>query len=152
MHSRIGISWALMGVLTLGCSSYRYMRDLTPELEVSRREYVLNNPGNRFNDDIRDGRVRSGMSRLQVRITWGDPDRIDAGLSPRIGEVWSYEESETSRSTTYRLHFDGERLARMEMVRGAVPLPSAETDRRAKKRAEEGLQPATDTRKPGDLR
>lgn len=151
MRSRIGISWVLASLLIGGCSSYRYMRDLTPELESSRQEYVVNNPGNRFNPDIKDGRVRAGMSRLQVRITWGDPDRIEGGEGAR-GEVWSYDETDGSRSATYRLHFAGERLADMEIVRGAVPLPSTESERRAQKRAEEGVRPPTDTRKPGDLR
>jgi outer membrane protein assembly factor BamE (lipoprotein component of BamABCDE complex) len=47
------------------------MRDITPELQTSRQEYVVNNPGNHFNDDIEVGRVRKGMSRLQVRSTLG---------------------------------------------------------------------------------
>ena len=67
-----------------GCSSYRYMRDATAQLEDTRSAYVINNPGNKYNDDIVQGRVRPGMSRLQVRVTWGDPDQAQAILTATV--------------------------------------------------------------------
>jgi hypothetical protein len=115
MTSRSGILLKLVFGATLlcGCQAYRYMRDVTPEVEASRREYVDTNPGNRYNDDITTGQVRTGMSRLQVHVTWGDPDRVSRGAAAggRAAELWSYEEADESRGQcVYVLRFTGEIL------------------------------------------
>jgi outer membrane protein assembly factor BamE (lipoprotein component of BamABCDE complex) len=125
------------------------MRDTSPDLHTSRQEYVVNNPGNHFNDDIEAGRVREGMSRLQVRSTWGEPDHV----APRVGsEVWSYQEIEVSRgSSVYHLRFDGELLTEVDIDRaGAVPATNPNVD---PKQADKTLVPGTTTtstgKKPG---
>jgi hypothetical protein len=112
----------------IGCSSWRYIRDPTPDIENARQEYVVNNPGNRYNDDIASGRVRKGMSRLQVRVAWGDPDEV-AQNRERTAEVWAYQEYEASRgSSVYLLHFDGELLTQVDIDRaGALPSSEAES-------------------------
>lgn len=123
------------GVLVgpLGCGTYRYMRDVTPEIQHSRQDYVLNNPGNGYNDDISFGRVRAGMSRLQVRVAWGDPDRVDLSTKPGSGETWSYDETDTAPSTSvYLLHFDGEVLSDVRVDRSGVLLPTAVNETRQK--------------------
>ena len=104
--------------LAVGCSSYHYMRDITPELQTSRQEYVVNNPGNHFNDDIEVGRVRKGMSRLQVRSTWGEPDQLTHRTTN--AETWSYQENEPGRGTSvFHLLFTGELLTQVDVVRHA---------------------------------
>ncbi len=134
------------------CGPFRYMRDTTPELDQSRNDYVTNNPGNRFSDDILDGRVRRGMSRLQVRVTWGDPDRAEAGRVPQ-STVWTYMEEEASRGAVqYNLHFEGELLTRLEAKHGAPELPSSDANR-ARKIAEDATLKGRDGgKKPGDSR
>lgn len=113
---------ALLAVM--GCSgSYHYMRDTTPQLERMRFDYVRNNPGNKYNEDILVGRVKPGMSKLQVRITWGDPDHAFRGDRPGIDELWTYGEDEPSRGVSiYQLRFAGERLQGVEVERGTIPL------------------------------
>jgi outer membrane protein assembly factor BamE (lipoprotein component of BamABCDE complex) len=140
---------ACLPMAALGCSSYHYMRDASPELHSARQEYVVNNPGNHFNDDIADGRVRKGMSRLQVRSTWGDPDQV----TPRAAnsEVWSYQELEASRgASVYNLRFDGELLTEVDIDRaGAMPGTNTAED---PKQEDKTLVPATTTstsKKPG---
>ena len=126
---------ALAGLLAaaLGCGTYRYMRDATPEIQRSRQEYVLNNPGNRYNDDISLGRVRAGMSRLQVRVSWGDPDRVDLSTKPGSGETWSYDETDATNGTSvYLLRFDGEALSFVKIDRSGVLLPTAVNEPRQK--------------------
>jgi len=131
------------------CGPFRYMRDTTPELDQSRNDYVTNNPGNHFNDDILAGRVRTGMSRLQVRVTWGDPDKSQAGRIP-LSTVWTYQEEEPSRGVVqYHLHFEGELLARLETQHGAPELPSSDADRARKAADDAGLK-GRDGKKPGD--
>ena len=133
------------------CGPYRYMHETTPELDVSRNEYVTNNPGNRYNDDILDGRVRPGMSRLQVRVTWGDPDKAVAGRVPQ-STVWTYEELEPSRGVVqYLLHFEGELLSRLETQHGAPELRSEET-RDQTSTEDSNLKSQGTGGKPGDLR
>lgn len=132
------------------CGSIRYMRDLTPELEQSRTEYVTNNPGNRFNDEILAGRVRPGMSRLQVRITWGEPDKAEIGRIPQ-STVWTYQEDEPSRGVVlYHLHFEGELMSSIEVKHGSPELPSTDADR-ARKKADDAVLKGRDSgKKPGD--
>jgi len=131
----------------VGCTTFRYMRDPSPELEQSRQEYVVNNPGNRYNGDISEGRVRMGMSRLQVRTTWGDPDRSEAGRFAG-STVWSYDEEDPARGVVeYRLQFAGERLQNVEILRGANQLP-ADRVREATKRDDAGLKTQAG-KKPG---
>jgi hypothetical protein len=133
-----------------GCSSYRYMRDSTPDLESSRFDYVENNPGNKFNDDIESGRVRKGMSRLQVRVTWGDPD--DVAPQPPNSELWSYEEQADAAqtvATVYQLRFDGEILTDIDTDRRGVNLLSTEDRERRQRRQDADAGTGTDpTRKP----
>jgi len=147
-HSPLALL-ACLPMAVLGCSSYHYMRDPTPDLHTSRQEYVVNNPGNHFNDDIEAGRVRKGMSRLQVRSTWGDPDHV----TQRVGsEIWSYQEFEASRgSSVYNLNFHGELLTEVDIDRaGAVPGTNPSED---PKRTDKSLVPGTTTtstgKKPG---
>ncbi|HYV65264.1 MAG TPA: hypothetical protein VE964_03415 [Myxococcales bacterium] len=111
-----------------GCNSYRYLRDSTPQLEQMRYEYVRGNPGGKYNNDILAGRVMPGMSRLQVRVTWGDPDQVRAGSTPGIDQIWSYAENEPSRGTSvYELHFTGEVLEGVEIQRAALVLNTSPT-------------------------
>jgi len=132
------------------CGSFRYMRDTTPELDQSRKDYVLNNPGNRFNDEIITGQVRPGMSRLQVRVTWGDPDKAEAGRIP-LSTVWTYQEEEPSRGVVlYHLHFEGELLARVDTQHGAPELPSSDAERARKAADDANLKTRDSGKKPGD--
>jgi hypothetical protein len=111
----------LLGVV--GCNSYQYLRDPTPDLERMRYDYVRNNPGNKFNNDILVGRVKPGMSRLQVRVTWGDPDHVYSGDKPGIDQVWAYSEDEPSRGlSVFRLRFAGEVLENVDVSRNAIVL------------------------------
>jgi hypothetical protein len=130
-----------------GCNSYRYMRDSTPQLEESRSAYVVNNPGNKYNDDITQGRVRPGMSRLQVRVTWGDPDQVLPGGSTGIDQVWAYAEVEPSRgSSVYRLLFAGEYLQDVEVSRGYSVVSTTPTQE--EQPAQVGLESSGATDKP----
>lgn len=116
-------SWGLLAATLLfsSCTTYQYVRESSPDIEKSRRDYVHNNPGNRYNDDIEEGRIRDGMSRLQVRVTWGDPDRIVTNAANT--ETWAYDETETSRGVVvYNLRFDGELLTHVEIARAALQL------------------------------
>jgi hypothetical protein len=111
-----------------GCNSYRYLRDSTPQLEQMRYEYVRTNPGGKYNNDILAGRVVPGMSRLQVRVTWGDPDQVRAGNAPGLDQIWAYAENEPSRGTSvYELHFTGEVLGAVEIQRAAIVLNTSPT-------------------------
>lgn len=111
-----------------GCNSYRYLRDSTPQLEQMRYEYVRSNPGGKYNNDILAGRLMPGMSRLQVRVTWGDPDQVRAGSTPGIDQIWAYAENEPSRGTSvYELHFSGEVLESVEIQRAALVLNTSPT-------------------------
>jgi len=123
------------------------MRDPTADLERSRIEYVENNPGNKYNDDIASGKVRKGMSRLQVRVTWGDPDQV--APQPPGTEFWAYEETEPARgNSVYQLRFDGEILADIDVERASLQLQNSEERARRQRREETGTR--TDTaRKPG---
>ena len=95
-----------------GCgSSVIYYGDTTPKMETLRQEYVRNNPENRFNEDILAGRVQPGMSRLQVRVAWGEPDRMSKGDRAGIDQVWTYAEDEPSR---------GESLFQMRFYQGVL--------------------------------
>ena len=111
-----------------GCNSYRYLRDSTPQLEQMRYEYVRSNPGGKYNNAILAGRVVPGMSRLQVRVTWGDPDQVRAGNTPGIDQIWAYAENEPSRGTSvYELRFTGEVLEAVEIQRAALVLNASPT-------------------------
>ena len=122
---------ALAGLL--GCGTYYSMREATQELEHARQDYVLNNPGNRYNEDITVGRVRAGMSRLQVRVAWGDPDRVNMSTRPGSGEEWAYDETQESSGTAiYKLHFNGEVLSSVKVERAGVQLPTAINESREK--------------------
>ncbi len=118
---------AMLG--TLGCNSYQYLRDTTPQLEQVRYEYVRNNPGNRFNDAILVGRVQPGMSRLQVRVAWGEPDQVAAGDRLGVDQTWAYSEQEPSRGiSVYQLRFGGEILRNVEVSRNALVLGADHAD------------------------
>ena len=113
-----------------GCNSYRYLRDSTPQLEQIRYEYVRTNPGGKYNSDILAGRVVPGMSRLQVRVTWGDPDQVRAGNAPGIDQIWAYAENEPSRGTSvYELRFTGEVLEAVEIQRAALVLNTSPNEK-----------------------
>jgi hypothetical protein len=99
-----------------GCfgSSYSYLHDSNPEIEQSRQDYVDSNPDTHYKTDILAGRVRRGMTRLQVRVTWGDPELVTYKIPG--GEIWSYSENEPSRgNSVYNLVFDGEQLHAVEV-------------------------------------
>jgi len=141
-------SWGLFAATLLlsGCAAYQYMREASPDIEKSRRDYVYNNPGNRYNDDIEGGRIRDGMSRLQVRITWGDPDRIVTNGANT--ETWSYDETETSRGyAVYSLRFDGELLTHVEIDRAPLELQTNSPEK-AKSPGDKDVRPPTSV-KPG---
>jgi outer membrane protein assembly factor BamE (lipoprotein component of BamABCDE complex) len=124
-----------------GCTTYRYMREVTPELEQSRREYVENNPKNDFNNNIAAGRVCKGMSRLQVRVTWGEPD--DTVKHGAGQETWTYNEFDPSRGTAnYNLRFSGEILQSVDFEHAGAPIS---TDDRDRQREKERLQPKSPT-------
>ena len=109
-------SWMVVS----GCGGYRAVRDTTPDVEQARRDYVSLNPESGYNEDILEGRVRKGMSRLQVRIAWGEPDQVNYGVPG--SETWSYSETEKDRgASVYNLHFDSERLSEVDIERGGVP-------------------------------
>lgn len=129
---------ALVLMAAVGCSSYRYMRDPTPDLERSRLDYVENNPGNKYNDDIARGTVRPGMSRLQVRVTWGDPDEVDP--QPPNTEYWSYEEVDVARASVYQLRFAGEILDEIDVERGGANLTAGEERRMRPSNADDGTR------------
>jgi len=133
----------------IGCSTYRYMRDMTPDIEQSRQAYVDTNPGSRYKDDILAGRVREGMSRLQVRVTWGDPDEVDSGTPS--AEVWSYQEVDPSRGTSiYNLHFQGELLANVQVDHAGTPLSTNSVDDPKTTKTREQTGTGSDaSRKPG---
>lgn len=148
MTSRRPCSWGLFAATLLlsGCAAYQYVRDPSPDIEKSRRDYVYNNPGNRYNGDIENGRIREGMSRLQVRITWGDPDRIASGTG---SETWSYEETDTSRgSSVYKLRFDGERLAHVGIDRAGLQLQTSSPEKEKTNPGDKDVRPAASV-KPG---
>lgn len=141
-------SWGLFAVTLLlsGCATYQYMREASPDIEKTRRDYVYNNPGNRYNNDIEGGRIRDGMSRLQVRITWGDPDRI--AINGANTETWSYDEIETSRgAVVYNLRFDGELLTHVEVDRSQSEL-RANSPEKAKTPEDKDVRPPSSV-KPG---
>lgn len=120
--------FAVALIACAGCTSYRYMRDPTPEIEQSRVDYVTNNPNNDFNKDIRAGRVRKGMSRLQVRVTWGEPDLTENRGGGQ--ETWTYVEPDASRGdAAYVLNFQGEILQRVDFQHSGVPPSTTDTDR-----------------------
>jgi hypothetical protein len=156
-HGGVVVSRSVRGASILGvalfgwagCSGYQYMRDVTPEIEETRKEYVVNNPKNDFNDDIAVGRVCKGMSRLQVRVTWGEPDRI----APEGGglESWWYQEFEPSRGAAiYRLHFRGEILEKVDFQHGGTPISTDDPDERTP--GQEPPVPRQDTgKKPSGL-
>jgi hypothetical protein len=132
----------------LGCSSYGYMREMTPDVEHSRKEYVDTNPGSRYKDDILAGRVREGMSRLQVRITWGDPDQVAIGTPGT--EVWSYQEMDPSRGTAiYNLQFKGELLAEVHVDHAGTPLSTNAVEDPKTTKTQEQTGSTDATRKPG---
>ena len=117
-----------------GCTGYRYMREVTPEIEQSRREYVENNPKNDFNKDIAAGRVCTGMSRLQVRVTWGEPD--DTVKHGGGQESWTYHEFDPERGTaSYNLRFTGEILQRVDFQHAGAPLSTDDRERQRDKDA-----------------
>jgi hypothetical protein len=123
------LGWIASALLLAGsgCGGYQYVRDVTPELEQSRQEYVQSNPENQYSDDILAGRVRKGMSRLQVRVTWGEPDEVTYKIPG--GEIWSYSEIEPTRGTSvYNLLFDGEELNGVDVTRGGVSLTNTDPD------------------------
>jgi len=138
--------FAVALIACAGCTSYRYMRDPTPEIEQSRVDYVTNNPNNDFNKDIRAGRVRKGMSRLQVRVTWGDPDE----LNNRGGgeEVWTYLEPDASRGdASYVLNFQGEILQNVQFEHSGAPPSTNEPNLEQQPKQVKPRQPDT-TNKP----
>ncbi len=112
-----------MAFSVTACSSgVVYYGETTPQLEEMRHEYVRNNPGNRFNDDILAGRVHPGMSRLQVRVAWGEPDRVAKGDRAGIDQVWTYEEDEPSRGESFfQMRFYQGVLYEIAMTRGSNP-------------------------------
>ncbi len=59
---------------------------------------------------IESGTVQNGMTKDQVRLSWGPPNRIDQGDS---GAIWFYG--------TKVLKFDGDQLISMETVEGPTP-------------------------------
>jgi hypothetical protein len=92
-------------------------------MEAVRHEYVRNNPGNRFNEDILEGRVHPGMSQLQVRVAWGEPDHVTKGSRAGIDQVWTYEEDEPSRGESFfQMRFFQGVLHEIGMTRGSPQL------------------------------
>ncbi len=149
MTSRRSRSMAFVAwtALACGCAALQAMRDPTPEIDTSRAEYVRNNPGNRFNNDIGAGRIRKGMSRLQVRVAWGDPDQIARGNGT---ETWAYQDTEPARvATVCRLRFEGELLTRIDLDRSALQLELNDPDARRRDAADKTLPPPTTTKKSG---
>ncbi len=145
--SLVTVVAALLGAA--GCNSYEYVRDSTPQIEQMRYEYVRNNPGNKFNNDILVGRVQPGMSRLQVRVAWGEPDQVAPSPNPGIDQVWAYAEAEPSRGTSvYKLLFTGELLQTVEVSRDALILGTARADNRPPEESKLGSGDVTSKRIP----
>lgn len=100
-----------------------YYGDTTPKMEEVRHDYVRNNPGNRFNEDILEGRVHPGMSELQVRVAWGEPHHIAKGNEAGIDQVWTYREDEPSRGESFfQMRFSQGVLYEIGMTRGTPQL------------------------------
>ncbi|MDR3564308.1 MAG: hypothetical protein P4N59_23125 [Negativicutes bacterium] len=59
---------------------------------------------------IESGSVQEGMTKDQVRLSWGPPNRVDQGAA---GSVWLYG--------TKTLKFTGDQLTSMETVVGPTP-------------------------------
>ncbi len=107
-----------------GCASngVLYYGEPTQKMTEMRHDYVRNNPNNRFNDDILVGRVHPGMTRLQVRVAWGEPDRVHKGDRAGIDQVWTYEEDEPSRGESFfQMRFYRGVLHEIAMTRGSNP-------------------------------
>lgn len=126
LGTRLKMIAALCFMVT-GCGGYRAVRDVTPDVEQARRDYVSLNPESSYNDDILDGRVRKGMSRLQVRIAWGEPDQVNYGLPGN--EVWSYSEPELARgASVYNLLFEDEHLSAVDVQHAGESLTNQERE------------------------
>ena len=132
-----------------GCNSFQYVRDSSPQLEQMRYEYVRNNPGNKFNNDILAGRVQPGMSRLQVRVSWGEPDQVVTGDRPGVDQLWAYAEQEPSRGVSvFQLRFAGELLQNVEVSRDALIMGTARADTRTPEESQLGSGSVTTKRFP----
>lgn len=118
-------------LVSAGCGAgVVYYGDATPKMEATRHEYVRTNPDNRFNEDILEGRVQTGMSRLQVRVAWGEPDRVKIGDRAGIDQVWTYEEDVPSRGESfYEMRFHKGVLHEIAMTRGTPNLISIDSQR-----------------------
>lgn len=114
------VSWSLAG--SLGCArSYLYLHEPNPTLEQRRSSYVQHNPASPFGEDILAGRIRVGMTRVEVVASWGHPDEVQAGPKREIDLVYAYREDEPSRGdSVYLLQFRGELLSNIEVSRGHV--------------------------------
>jgi len=113
---------AALWVAGCGSPGVLYYGESTSKMEEMRHDYVRNNPENRFNEDILVGRVQPGMSRLQVRVAWGEPDRVAKGDRAGIDQVWTYEEDEPSRGESFfQMRFYRGVLHEIAMTRGSNP-------------------------------
>ena len=147
---KAGCLWVVVAAMlgATGCNSYQYLRDSTQQLDQMRYEYVRNNPGNKFNNHIMSGRVQPGMSRLQVRVCWGEPDQVVAGDRPGVDQMWAYAEQEPSRGVSvYQLRFAGEILQNVEISRDALILGTAKADSRPPEENDLGSSGSTTTKR-----
>ncbi|HZM16184.1 MAG TPA: hypothetical protein VFE28_09295 [Candidatus Krumholzibacteria bacterium] len=147
---RAACLWAVVAAMlgAVGCNSYEYLRDSTQQLDQMRYEYVRNNPGNKFNNHILAGRVQPGMSRLQVRVSWGEPDQVVAGDRPGVDQLWAYAEQEPSRGVSvFQLRFGGEILQNIEISRDALILGTAKVDPKPPVESDIGSSPGDATAK-----
>jgi hypothetical protein len=89
------------------------------------------------------------MSRLQVRVSWGEPDQVVAGDRPGVDQMWAYAEQEPSRGVSvFQLRFAGEILQNVESSRDALIMGTARSDARTPEESQLGTGSVTTKRFP----
>lgn len=82
-----GLAWVHNSLLSEG-----YVPEI-PESEIRRGQFIDQNPdlSEQRKQDILNGRIRIGMSREEVRASWGAPNDINRTVTANnVSEQWVY--------------------------------------------------------------
>jgi len=81
--------------------------ELRSQLKIARKNYIAQHPelDKRTKVYILNGHTEPGMNKEQVKVCWGEPERVESTAKYGADEVWTCYRHDLASKSTYHFYF-----------------------------------------------